>query len=188
MPIEKKKSEQTKDDKTSKKNSEKKNQGDNVLPNFNNQSNLDKPDPKLVQNFDLENSCETKLRTYNELTNDISQVNGNLNQVEKLQAKDTKQDKNDKNAEEMPKFNACEVTKEMIDKSKLKSVEDKTNEKCEQCDRCVKCEVEFQKEEDKKKKKKDIGLKMDALNYLVFVILLIALFVTQLSIWINLQS
>jgi hypothetical protein len=55
--------------------------------------------------------------------------------------------------------------------------------KCGFCDRCMDCQAVFTKDTDKAKLKKDIDSKLDALNYLFFVILTVVLFVTQLAIW-----
>ena len=64
---------------------------------------------------------------------------------------------------------------------------DKPEEICEKCDRCEKCEADYQKEDAKKKKKKDVESKLEALNYFVFIIILIGLVATQLGIWVNLK-
>ena len=61
-------------------------------------------------------------------------------------------------------------------------------EKCGLCDRCNSCEADFKKDKDKGKRKKEIESKFDALNYLAFVIMLIAMVASNMGIWINLNT
>ena len=55
--------------------------------------------------------------------------------------------------------------------------------KCAFCDRCSDCEAAFLI--DKDKRKKEVESCLDAFNYLFFVILSIALFITQIIIWVK---
>ena len=79
--------------------------------------------------------------------------------------------------------------KEIEGNIELTSTMDKSKENnCDYCDRCEKCEAEFQKDEAKKKKKKDVESKLEALNYLICIIVAVAIVITQLAIWINLKQ
>ena len=73
------------------------------------------------------------------------------------------------------------------EKSKIEN-ETKKKDKCQFCDRCKDCEAGFKKEEEKGKKKKEIESKLDALNYLIFIIVLVAMFITQMSIWLTVST
>jgi hypothetical protein len=54
--------------------------------------------------------------------------------------------------------------------------------KCGFCDRCSDCEAALLI--DKDKRKKEVESCLEALNYFFFIILFIALFITQLVIWV----
>ena len=60
--------------------------------------------------------------------------------------------------------------------------------KCGFCDRCSDCEADFKKDKDKGKRKKEIESSFEALNYLAFVIMFIALVSTNLGVWINIKK
>ena len=62
------------------------------------------------------------------------------------------------------------------------------NKKCRFCDRCETCETDHKKDKDKAKTKKEVDSKLEALNYLVFVLLFIAMLVVQLIIWIGINT
>ena len=59
--------------------------------------------------------------------------------------------------------------------------------KCSLCDRCDDCQADHTKEKDKNKKKKDMESKLEAFNYLYFIILFISMFITQIVIWTSLS-
>ncbi|CAF1194699.1 unnamed protein product [Adineta steineri] len=65
---------------------------------------------------------------------------------------------------------------------------DKTDEKpkpkCDFCDRCETCQADFDKDKAKGKNKKDIEARCSALNYFVFVILVLFMVISELSVWV----
>jgi hypothetical protein len=70
---------------------------------------------------------------------------------------------------------------------KVTEIEDKTN-KCDFCERCSDCEADFKKEKDKGKRKKDIESKLQAINYLAFIIMLIVMVSVILGVFVNLSK
>jgi hypothetical protein len=69
---------------------------------------------------------------------------------------------------------------------KVTEIEDKTN-KCDLCERCSDCEADFKKEKEKGKRKKDIESKLQAVNYLAFIIMLIVMVSVILGVFVNLS-
>jgi hypothetical protein len=67
----------------------------------------------------------------------------------------------------------------------------KTNEeakpKCNFCDRCEPCQAEFDKDKAKGKKKKDIEARCSALNYLVLICVFLAMFISDIAVWISMS-
>jgi hypothetical protein len=59
--------------------------------------------------------------------------------------------------------------------------------KCRHCDRCDVCQADHTKEKDKNKKKKDIESRLEAMNYLCFIIMFTVMLITQLAIWTTLS-
>ena len=65
--------------------------------------------------------------------------------------------------------------------------ESKKKLKCRLCDRCETCESETKKDKDKSKDKKELESKLEAVNYLVFIILFLAMVSVQLGIWLGMN-
>ena len=59
--------------------------------------------------------------------------------------------------------------------------------KCKFCDRCNDCEKIFKKDDDKKKLKKDVDAKLDAVNHFIFLSILFSIFITQMAIWVSIN-
>jgi len=55
------------------------------------------------------------------------------------------------------------------------------------CERCSDCEADFKKEKEKGKRKKDIESKLQAVNYLAFIIMLIVMVSVILGVFVNLS-
>ncbi|CAF1259712.1 unnamed protein product [Adineta steineri] len=79
----------------------------------------------------------------------------------------------------------------LVDKPELVTM-DKTNEKpkptCDFCDRCETCQADFDKDKAKGKNKKDIEGRCSALNYFIFLIVLLFITVAELSLWISMAN
>ncbi len=63
-----------------------------------------------------------------------------------------------------------------------------TNEKdkprCDFCNRCESCQADFDKDKAKGKTKKDIEARCNALNYFVFIFVLLFMFISNMALWI----
>ncbi|CAF3139563.1 unnamed protein product [Rotaria sp. Silwood2] len=60
--------------------------------------------------------------------------------------------------------------------------------KCDFCNRCDSCQSDFDKEKAKGKNKKEIEARCNALNYLVFLFLLLCMFISNLAVWISMSQ
>ncbi len=60
--------------------------------------------------------------------------------------------------------------------------------RCNQCEMCKKCEEIKEKEEAKKKNKKKIEAFVSFLNWIVFALLAIAVFISNLFIWLSVAN
>ncbi|CAF4259207.1 unnamed protein product [Rotaria sp. Silwood2] len=60
--------------------------------------------------------------------------------------------------------------------------------KCNFCSRCESCQVDFDKDKVKGKNKKEIETRCNALNYLVFLCLLLCMFVSNLAVWLSMSK
>ncbi len=65
---------------------------------------------------------------------------------------------------------------------------EKAKPKCHLCDRCDPCQADFAKDKAKGKKKKDIEVRCSALNYLVFLCILLCLFVSDMAVWLLMSN
>lgn len=68
------------------------------------------------------------------------------------------------------------------------SMQTVTKKKCNQCDRCEECDTEYKKEKDKNKKKKEIEENLEAMNYFFLILMIIAMFISQMAIWLTLTQ
>ena len=66
--------------------------------------------------------------------------------------------------------------------------EERKSHKCKLCDRCKNCDKDFCKDEEKKKKKKTVEGNCEAINYFLAIIIIIALFITQMAIWVSVNK
>lgn len=60
--------------------------------------------------------------------------------------------------------------------------------KCQQCDRCQSCQNEFQDDKTKHKNKKDVESKCSALNYLIFSLIFLFMFVGNVALWTSMAN
>ena len=119
-----------------------------------------KTSPEKKTEDELRNQEEGKVKA-SELNNDLSNVGFLKNLTNEAEAKE-----------------AC-----------LNKLPEKKEElKCNHCNRCEKCEEEFKKDKDKSKKKKDIESKLEAINYLMLIAMIVLMFTTQIGIWISINQ
>jgi hypothetical protein len=60
--------------------------------------------------------------------------------------------------------------------------------KCNFCDRCKPCCAEYDKDKAKEKKKKEIESKCSALNYFVFICILLFMFISNMVLWLSMAN
>jgi hypothetical protein len=60
--------------------------------------------------------------------------------------------------------------------------------KCSFCDRCEPCLTDYKKDKAKGKKKKDIESKCSALNYFIFLWILLFMFVANMVLWFSMAN
>lgn len=66
----------------------------------------------------------------------------------------------------------------------LHGVDGKDNKtKCNFCERCKPCKADFDKDKTKSKNKKDVESKCNALNYLIFCLILLFMFISNMILW-----
>lgn len=73
-----------------------------------------------------------------------------------------------------------------IDKSYVETVVENlhhSKNKCVNCDRCETCQIDYNKKKDKDELKKDIEAKASLINCLVFSVILVGIFISQVVIW-----
>ena len=60
--------------------------------------------------------------------------------------------------------------------------------KCNFCDRCESCHADFTKDKTKGKGKKDVESKCSALNYFVFICVLLFMFIANMAVWFSMAN
>jgi hypothetical protein len=60
--------------------------------------------------------------------------------------------------------------------------------KCNFCDRCEPCHADFTKDKAKGKSKKDVESKCSALNYFVFICVLLFMFIANMAVWFSMAN
>ncbi|CAF1336558.1 unnamed protein product [Adineta steineri] len=74
----------------------------------------------------------------------------------------------------------------IIDKPEVVTTDKKDENpkpKCDFCDRCETCQADFDKDKAKGKNKKDIEARCNALNYFIFIIILIFMAIAEFCVW-----
>jgi hypothetical protein len=64
---------------------------------------------------------------------------------------------------------------------------EKEKPKCNFCNRCKSCQADFDKDKAKGKVKKDIEARCNALNYLVFICVLLLMFISNMALWLSMS-
>ena len=70
----------------------------------------------------------------------------------------------------------------------MKEPVDGEKSKCHSCDRCEPCQADFDKDKAKGKKKKEIESKCSALNYFVFLCVLLFMFTANMVVWLSMAN
>ncbi|CAF3881768.1 unnamed protein product, partial [Rotaria sordida] len=60
--------------------------------------------------------------------------------------------------------------------------------KCDFCNRCEPCQADFDKDKAKGKNKKDIEARCNALNYFVFICVLLFMFISNMALWLAMSK
>ncbi|CAF4393219.1 unnamed protein product [Rotaria sp. Silwood2] len=60
--------------------------------------------------------------------------------------------------------------------------------KCDFCNRCESCQADFDKDKAKGKNKKDMEARCSALNYFVFLCVLLFMFISNMAIWLSMSQ
>ena len=66
----------------------------------------------------------------------------------------------------------------------INGANENTKPKCNFCNKCESCQADFDKSEAKNKLKRDIEARCNALNYLVFICVLLLMFASNMTLWL----